>query len=284
MATWYYARGGERRGPVDLEKLVAAARAGKLRPDDLVWNDGMPDWVPAGTVPEMGFGMTPVATPELLTVSELALAATPVAIPPRAEVAYYSDRGGIPERAAAALKGYALPTGDVGVWPIGDNEVTQWVEACKQRRLIRSAYGLFRGLCALNIIFAVIVVLVAIGTLTSGRNGTATAFGSVIAVIFVGGIAVVLGLAATATRKNQAWGAIAITVLVALATVLQLVTMVFTIASNNGRDVAATAITTIVSLAINAAFLVVSARAIPAVKKFRACPAWCQELLIVGKF
>ena len=47
---WYYARKGERFGPVPLAKVRALAEQGWLMPTDLVWNPGMPDWQPAASV------------------------------------------------------------------------------------------------------------------------------------------------------------------------------------------------------------------------------------------
>lgn len=47
---WWYTRGGEREGPVPRERLVDLVRAGWLGPRDLVWSEGMPDWVPAGSL------------------------------------------------------------------------------------------------------------------------------------------------------------------------------------------------------------------------------------------
>ena len=46
---YYYADGRERRGPVDLETL----RSLGITRDTLVWREGMPDWQPAGEVPEL---------------------------------------------------------------------------------------------------------------------------------------------------------------------------------------------------------------------------------------
>ena len=37
---WYYARGGERRGPMSWDELRAAARAGSFSAEDLVWTPG----------------------------------------------------------------------------------------------------------------------------------------------------------------------------------------------------------------------------------------------------
>lgn len=47
---WYYAQGGTKFGPIVAQELNALASAGKLRPADLVWRDGMPEWVSASKV------------------------------------------------------------------------------------------------------------------------------------------------------------------------------------------------------------------------------------------
>jgi hypothetical protein len=47
---WYYASGGQQRGPVKTAQLKQMATAGELKPDDLVWCDGMANWSPANTV------------------------------------------------------------------------------------------------------------------------------------------------------------------------------------------------------------------------------------------
>jgi hypothetical protein len=51
MATeWYYASGNERLGPCSIEELRALAAAGSLRRGELVWNESMSDWQPAGRI------------------------------------------------------------------------------------------------------------------------------------------------------------------------------------------------------------------------------------------
>jgi hypothetical protein len=47
---WYYASGGQQRGPVKTAQLKQLATAGELKPEDLVWCDGMANWSPASTV------------------------------------------------------------------------------------------------------------------------------------------------------------------------------------------------------------------------------------------
>jgi hypothetical protein len=51
---WYYAKNGERRGPVEDGELVRMAKDGRLSPDDLVWNQTMGQrWVKASTLREL---------------------------------------------------------------------------------------------------------------------------------------------------------------------------------------------------------------------------------------
>lgn len=47
---WFYVREGRREGPVRRARLLELVRGGWLAPEDLVWTEGMPEWVPAGTV------------------------------------------------------------------------------------------------------------------------------------------------------------------------------------------------------------------------------------------
>ncbi len=47
---WFYAQENQRFGPVSAAELKALADAGKLRPEDLVWREGMDGWVPARRV------------------------------------------------------------------------------------------------------------------------------------------------------------------------------------------------------------------------------------------
>ena len=65
---WYYASGGQQRGPVKTAELRRLAIAGDLRPTDLVWTDEMANWAAASTVKGLfpdqapAAAVTPVAT------------------------------------------------------------------------------------------------------------------------------------------------------------------------------------------------------------------------------
>jgi hypothetical protein len=47
---WFYSVGDSRLGPVTEDELKRLVAEGKLKPSDLVWRDGMADWVEARTV------------------------------------------------------------------------------------------------------------------------------------------------------------------------------------------------------------------------------------------
>jgi hypothetical protein len=50
---WHYVRGQQQFGPVPFQVLQSLGRAGDLSADDLVWSEGMPDWVPAQSIQEL---------------------------------------------------------------------------------------------------------------------------------------------------------------------------------------------------------------------------------------
>jgi len=47
---WYYSVDGDRQGPIGGAELKKLAEAGTLKPNDLVWRDGMADWVQAKSI------------------------------------------------------------------------------------------------------------------------------------------------------------------------------------------------------------------------------------------
>lgn len=47
---WYYAKNNKRCGPVSAPEMKRLAQTGELRPEDLVWREGVEDWMPARKV------------------------------------------------------------------------------------------------------------------------------------------------------------------------------------------------------------------------------------------
>ncbi|MGC8560743.1 MAG: SPFH domain-containing protein [Phycisphaerae bacterium] len=52
-ASYYLAIGGKQAGPFDMTALAAKVASGDLKPETLVWKDGMPGWSAANTVDEL---------------------------------------------------------------------------------------------------------------------------------------------------------------------------------------------------------------------------------------
>jgi len=65
MDKWYCAVGGEKYGPVAFEVLQQWVREGRLRPGDLVWQEGMADWAAASSVQGL-FIIAPTGAPAMV--------------------------------------------------------------------------------------------------------------------------------------------------------------------------------------------------------------------------
>ena len=65
-AQWYFTENGAQQGPVGLGQLQQMVATGRIKPTDLVWQAGMPQWAPAGNVPALfGAGAAPPPVPVL---------------------------------------------------------------------------------------------------------------------------------------------------------------------------------------------------------------------------
>ena len=66
---WYcYAR-GQHHGPLDDDVLRDWVRQGKIGPDDRLWAEGMPAWVPAASALPEAFADAPKGPPPIPTVA-----------------------------------------------------------------------------------------------------------------------------------------------------------------------------------------------------------------------
>jgi hypothetical protein len=50
---WYYSKNGAQFGPIDQVELISKISSGEIYHSDLVWRDGMADWLPVSKVPEL---------------------------------------------------------------------------------------------------------------------------------------------------------------------------------------------------------------------------------------
>jgi membrane protease subunit (stomatin/prohibitin family) len=51
--TWHIAVNGQTQGPFTQAQIAQGLSSGQIRPDTLVWSQGMPNWTPAGQVPQL---------------------------------------------------------------------------------------------------------------------------------------------------------------------------------------------------------------------------------------
>lgn len=82
MSQWYYAHGGQQKGPVPISELQRLASAGDFDPEnDLVWREGMDDWKPAVTVPELAADFRKPSTDTLVESETTVGHSQPSAVP-----------------------------------------------------------------------------------------------------------------------------------------------------------------------------------------------------------
>ena len=60
---WYYSKNGTQLGPVAEEELRGKIASGEIAPTDLVWKEGMSDWLPAANVPGLAVAASHAGPP-----------------------------------------------------------------------------------------------------------------------------------------------------------------------------------------------------------------------------
>ena len=110
---WHYSSGGKKTGPVSPAELKRLADTGVLTPTDLVWREGMQQWVPASAVKGL-FAVSPAAAP---APAPPAPARTPIRVLPTSDwhpfdLAIESVRAVCPDGLAESIASVA---GRIGV-------------------------------------------------------------------------------------------------------------------------------------------------------------------------
>jgi hypothetical protein len=70
LPSWFYTQGATHQGPVRLQELQQMVANGQVGPGTLVWQKGMPTWIPGHQVAELHFPVTP--TPRVGSSGEVA--------------------------------------------------------------------------------------------------------------------------------------------------------------------------------------------------------------------
>jgi hypothetical protein len=161
-SSWFYSVKGQRQGPVDSKRLKELARHGGLSPTDMVWHEGMIEWIPAskvrGLFPE-GIAVPPPMPPEAASAAVPAVVKMETPIPaaqPRetalAKAAKWTTIGWTMLCFVWAISGVAN---------VGDSEALNNAERAGQAIGVGCGLGLIFGAWMLVAIPAVIVWVVA---------------------------------------------------------------------------------------------------------------------------
>ena len=116
MANYYYARDGQRNGPVTPDRIKQLAAQGQLRPDDLLWMKGWAAWRKAGGV--QGLFVTP-AKPAPLPPPPLpaaAVAQSPQQTPPSADPLDFLKQSQVQPRTISRPTEVVGPPRTIGGW------------------------------------------------------------------------------------------------------------------------------------------------------------------------
>lgn len=77
MTQWYYSKDGLQQGPVPENELLQKIRGGEIAGNNLVWREGMAEWVPLSRVPEL-MGQPLPGTPSVNSLEK-----PEISLPPR---------------------------------------------------------------------------------------------------------------------------------------------------------------------------------------------------------
>ncbi|MDB4354228.1 GYF domain-containing protein [Akkermansiaceae bacterium] len=89
MSEWYYGKGGQQEGPLDEAAMRARITAGQVAPSDLVWREGMAEWLPLSQVAELA-ASSAAAVPSAGSVPTASPYATPGTNPTGAPATPYA--------------------------------------------------------------------------------------------------------------------------------------------------------------------------------------------------
>jgi hypothetical protein len=268
-ARWFYARGSQQTGPVSFDQLRQLAASGQLGPQNMIWAEGTPAWVPAGT--------------QAALFAEVVASAAVAAAPNTAgALDYFEPAAGLPPRAAAALRGHGRPSGDVGDWPLDDARVAQFKQTLALRKKITAAAGLYRLFLLLTIIalvFMLFGLLFAVGSGARGTGGVA-AMGMGLMVAMMGGFCVLYYFAWRATMRSQRWAPLTMFILIIISILINVGSLALQASAGTTGDTVAGIVGIIVILGIGGLFAFVSWRSYAAIPRYLGQPAWCQELIV----
>ena len=169
MADWYYIGHYGQLGPLTLEQMDELIQGGVIAQDTYVWRTGMPDWVHAGTVPELGKAFTvgaPFASPPPPPM--------PSGPPPNPSASVSSPGPSLPYGTAAnygTSPSYAYPTPYTSNFPALKSDRSRVLAGILQIILPCGVGRIYLGYAAYGVLQFVLVFCFGIGALWAFIDG-----------------------------------------------------------------------------------------------------------------
>lgn len=312
MFEWYYTRNKEPCGPVNSTQLKELAAQGELLPTDLVWKDGMTEWVSAATLKslfaqpaapapapapraaparvahaapaQVASGVAAAPTPVAMAAAPVAAAATEPAR--AASIPYYSPTTNMNTLAVSALRGFPALTGPREEFPLSEEQLKQVATTARYRTPIRRAAALYKVLFYIGLVLvaALVVTYLLITTRYSALGGQVQTQASSDYFMRIGiivGLSALCLVASKATDRCQIWAPITMIVHFA-GWLIYFGWQVFSLGDLGGPQGPAMVMICFAMVA-PATFLLMSVFALTHVKRFLRRPLWTVHLLVQSK-
>jgi hypothetical protein len=138
---WYYTTNRQQMGPVSWEELQQLAERGLLKPQDLVWTDGMPEWVKASR--QQGLFATAKAP---APTAPAPAASPPAAAQPASAPAEADDYALAPEPEPQRPRRVSRKRADDDDDDVDDEDEEEEVVRRRRRRRVKQDEGMAVGL------------------------------------------------------------------------------------------------------------------------------------------
>jgi hypothetical protein len=189
--SWYYSEHGRQAGPVAATALREMASSGRLGAQDLVWREGMGNWMPVSTVPELAASLPVPAASWPVAPPPLPAGFAPPS--PRAPIDYrgmpqpYPSTGGDPSMRwliPVGRSGWAIAAGYLGLFSffggfLGPVAVIVSIVAIRDIKRHPDRHGMGRAIFGLiaGILGTFLLVFVVIGMVASAGHPSYRRYG-----------------------------------------------------------------------------------------------------------
>lgn len=89
---WFYSKNGQQLGPINEQEFTGKCRSGEILPTDLIWKEGMPDWLPMAQVAGLTLSQKISELPASLAPQESGAGNVMMAQPPAVDAKFIPQK------------------------------------------------------------------------------------------------------------------------------------------------------------------------------------------------